>query len=247
MLTPAVIAGAMRVAVVCDLRAADLAAGGQGAPMTPISDWVFFRRHGARTAVVNLGGFCNITILGGGGPETVTGLDVCPCNQLLDAIARKLFFAAFDEDGRRAAAGGVHEESLVDLEGVLAAQRSGRRSLGTGDEALEWLSRWRAHVKSEDLAATACEAIGHAIAAALGDVAGVVLAGGGTRNAALVGAIRGNATAPVSILEGGLAEYREAAAMAVLGALSQDRVAIMLPRVTGVAEPAPVAGVWVYP
>jgi 1,6-anhydro-N-acetylmuramate kinase len=247
MLTPSVIAHALGAPVVCDLRAADLAAGGQGAPMTPIADWVFFRGDGSRTAIVNLGGFCNITLLGGGGIESIAGSDVCPCNQLLDAIARKLFFVPYDESGGRAAAGQVHEESLGDLEGILAAQRSGRRSLGTGDEALEWLSRWRAHVRAEDLGATACEGIGHAIAVAVGDASRVLLAGGGAKNAALVSAIRGNATAPVAVLEGGLAEYREAAAMSVLGALSRDRVAVTLPRVTGVAEPAPVAGVWVFP
>lgn len=278
MLTPAPIARELRTPVVFDLRAADLASGGQGAPITPIADWVFFRHHERPAAVVNLGGFCNVTLLDRG-PEPaeidhqtmqalataegrvlkpgeilpakilfpVSGRDVCPCNHLLDTIARKLFQVPFDEDGRRAAAGSVNDDALEDLEGVLTSLASRRRSLGTGDELSEWVSRWRSHVSGQDLAATACEAVGHAISLAIGDARSVRLAGGGARNGALVAAIASNCAVPVSPLAGGMAEYREAAAMAVLGALCQDRVPITLPQVTGVKEPAPVAGVWVFP
>ena len=49
--------------VVFDLRAADLAAGGQGAPITPLADFVFFRDESRGVAVVNLGGFCNVTVI----------------------------------------------------------------------------------------------------------------------------------------------------------------------------------------
>ncbi len=249
MLTPAVIAREMGVPVVFDLRAADLAAGGQGAPITPIADWVFFGLLPGATAIVNLGGFCNVTVLPGAGipPSEIRGFDVCPCNHLLDTIARKLFFVPYDEDGKRAAAGRWQEDSLVDLEGVLASLAGGKRSLGTGDEALEWVSRWRAHVEPSDLAATACEAIGHSVAGRVKPAERVFLAGGGTKNAALVSAIRANTAARVSVPPSGVADCREAAAMGVLGALCQDRVPITLPRVTGVREPAPVAGVWCYP
>ncbi len=279
MLTPAVIAREVGAPVVFDLRAADLAAGGQGAPITPIADWVFFRNLGVRPlAIVNLGGFCNITLILRGPSDAesdrdtveaqatvegrvlrqprdeaplrlwpIGGVDVCPCNHLLDAIARKLFHQPFDDGGRRAATGTVHDEALIDLEGVFASQSRIGRSLGTGDEAVEWLSRWRSHAKAEDLAATACEVIGATIASRLGDDAMMLLAGGGTRNAALVRAIQSNSTAALLPMPAGLAEYREAAAMGVLGALCQDRIPVTLPQVTGVREPAPLAGAWVFP
>src|SRR4051812_48379747 len=61
LMQPAPIAAAIGCPVVFDLRQADLVRGGQGAPITPIADWLMFRRAGDPMSVVNLGGFCNYT------------------------------------------------------------------------------------------------------------------------------------------------------------------------------------------
>ncbi|HBS28150.1 MAG TPA: hypothetical protein DEB06_01575 [Phycisphaerales bacterium] len=233
---------------VFDLRRADLSCGGQGAPITPIADWVLFRDDRSARAVVNLGGFCNITRLGaGGGPETVRGSDVCACNQVLDAIARSGLGAPFDEGGRAASSGSPHEGASSELGAVLGAQRAGRRSLGTGDEAGRWVERWGGSLRAADLAASACAAIGREIGGAIGACDEALLGGGGVRNRALVGAIA-SAAPGVRVRTtdelGVPAPFRESVAMAVLGALCADGVAITLPAVTGVAEPAPIAGVW---
>lgn len=251
MLTPAVIAHALGVPVVSDLRAADLALGGQGAPITPIADWVLFRAIPGAKAVVNLGGFCNATLLPAGEGAAVggiRGMDLCACNQLLDAISRKLMGCPFDAGGARAAAGHAHAEALEDLEGVLEAQAGSRRSLGTGDELGEWISRFRARVGADDLAATACEAIAQTIASRLNASERILLAGGGVRNAGLVRAIGSCSSAVVEPTDrhGVPAEFREAVEFAVLGALCQDRHPITLSAVTGVARP-PVSGTWVMP
>jgi anhydro-N-acetylmuramic acid kinase len=76
LLNPFPIARAASAPVVYDLRQADLAAGGQGAPITPIADFVLFRHAQESRAVVNLGGFCNVTLLPrrtrrGAGPRCV--------------------------------------------------------------------------------------------------------------------------------------------------------------------------------
>ncbi|MGH7290698.1 MAG: anhydro-N-acetylmuramic acid kinase, partial [Myxococcota bacterium] len=63
ILNPAPIAARFDCPVISDLRQADLAAGGQGAPITPLADWVLFRHEKHRRAIVNLGGFCNVTVL----------------------------------------------------------------------------------------------------------------------------------------------------------------------------------------
>jgi anhydro-N-acetylmuramic acid kinase len=250
LLTPAPIAAALRCPVVFDLRAADLAAGGQGAPITPLADWVLFRQL-APAAVVNLGGFCNITLLHEGAtPEETEGRDLCPCNHLLDGLARRLFGAPYDEGGRHALGGRIHTAALDGLLRLLAQRAAGRRSLGTGDESTQWIERWRSETGPADLAATACEAIARTIAAAVPGRPRVLLAGGGVRNLALVRAIETACAAfrvePISA-HGVPAEYREAVEMAVLGALCEDRLPITLPRITGVPAPAPLAGAWVYP
>jgi 1,6-anhydro-N-acetylmuramate kinase len=264
---PAPIAHEFGTPVVFDLRAMDLAAGGQGAPITPIADWILFASGIGTTCIANLGGFCNITVLRGkacvnrtltppapgarsADPAEIaeiTARDVCACNQLLDDVARKVLRTPFDKDGAAALRGTPHEEALKDLRGILAAQGSGKRSLGTGDESGDWVSRWRSHINPEDLAATACEGIAIAIADAARGSDFLWLAGGGVRNAALVKAIRASAAGVGTTDDRGVpAAYREAICFAVLGALCQDRVPITLPKVTGVAK-APISGAWVLP
>lgn len=266
LIAPWPIAHALRAPVVFDLRAADLAAGGQGAPITPLADWVLFR-PAAPAAVVNLGGFCNVTFLPGDArcndPAALTSIaggDVCPCNHLLDAVARNALNAPFDVGGGHALTGRVHAEALTDLHHTLRAivprhpdlpGQPPARSLGSGDEAdtLAWIQRWKLRLTGPDLAATACAGVGDVIAATVRSRGNVFLAGGGTRNAALVHRIATAADSPVALTDtlGVPAAYREAVAMAILGALCQDRVPLTLPQITGVPSPAPVAGTWILP
>lgn len=254
LMQPAALARAFGAPVVYDLRQADLAAGGQGAPITPLADAVLFRDVPGAWCVANLGGYCNVTRRertepGTVDPARISAADVCACNHLLDMIARTLLHASYDAEGAAALRGQVHHDALVDLEGVLNAQRSANRSLGTGDELREWVSRFRAHASPEDLCATACEALAGMIVLAAADCERLILAGGGVRNRGLVRAIESASSAPVSTSDGAgvPATYREAACFAVLGALCQDRVPITLPQVTGCTAPAPIAGCWVYP
>lgn len=257
LVNAAPIAALVRVPVVFDLRQADLAAGGQGAPITPLADWIMLRAHehdATGRAIVNLGGFCNVTILpSGSGPEGVSGMDVCPCNHLLDGVARRTLGLSFDQDGRAALAGRAHVLAIADLLDRLEAARSAGRSLGTGDEGSAWLDRWAGQVPGADLARSACAAIARTIVGALPRGTQAVLAGGGTHNAALVeeltsAAARAGSPAPVTSDALGVpAPFREAMAMAVLGALCQDRVPITLAQVTGAAAPAPISGAWLLP
>lgn len=252
LFNPAPLAYALGVPVVHDLRAADLAAGGQGAPITPLADHVLFRAREPR-AVVNLGGFCNITLLPGGDDATrVRGSDVCACNQVLDRVAREALGAEYDKDGGHAMRGTAERKALAPLADALALQSKSGRSLGTGDELGGWIERWRERLAPEDLARTACAAIAQVITRTagkgLGGVGTLVLAGGGARNRALVAELTARAGMKVVLSDklgvpGGM---REAIGMAVLGALCQDRVAITVPAVTGV-DRAPVSGVWTLP
>lgn len=249
LLNGAVLAAEVGCKVVFDLRAADLAAGGQGAPITPMADWVLFRAVAERTVVVNLGGFVNFTRLRrDAGPEEVEGGDVCACNHVLDAVARRTLGTPFDESGAAASAGSVDDVAMDDLLGVMRAQRAARRSLGTGDEVVSWIGRqWRGGVgvAGSDLAATACAAIGQMIAEVTAGADVILLAGGGTKNKTLAVAVASRATARVetTAAHGVGVDVREAASFAVLGALSEDRVPITLRKVTG-GNAGVVSGVW---
>jgi len=231
--------------VVHDLRQADLAANGQGAPITPLADWVLFRDDAHRRAIVNLGGFCNVTLLAAGSKDStiddVRGFDICSCNQVLDAVARELLDAPFDAGGDAALHGKADPDATDALRSILAGQRRTVRSLGTGDEGGGWISTHRERVAPRDMAASAVAAVATTIAAEISrhGTDEVLLAGGGTRNMALIGAIEdalGRAGAPAGVRTtescGIPPTIREAVAMAVLGSLTEDRVPITLSQVT---------------
>lgn len=266
LLTPALIASALRATVVCDLRAADLAAGGQGAPITPLADYVLFGRSEHHTAVINLGGYCNFTLLPAATPATaahtqrvsaIRAGDICACNQLLDEIARRTLGMPFDADGKAAAAGNIDAAAHAEILAALRAQAASRRSLGTGDELLACVARYVGKLPGPDLARSACAALADTIIETVDRVAAeaglngtlrYLLAGGGTRNRTLLATLRRRAGGPLDLTDahGVPATYREAAAIAVLGVLCQDGLPITLPQVTGAAAPVPVSGTWIY-
>lgn len=255
LIEPSIIAEAVGAPVVCGLRGGDLARGGQGAPITPIADWVLLRAAEESRAVVNLGGFSNATILPADAPAHDTqGFDVCACNQLLDTLARLAIDEPYDHDGRVALTGTVDPVIHAKLADRLSAQAGARRSLGSRDEPGSagdgWADLLHDCVRSADAAdvlRSAAKAIATVVAQS--EVVGtdrVLLAGGGVMNAALQCELRDALPAPVVTTDhaGVPARYREAIAMATLGALCADGVPITLPNVTGCGQPAPVAGVW---
>lgn len=252
LVNPWPLAQALGCPVVSDLRGADLALGGQGAPITPLADWVLLR-HPEPTAVVNLGGFCNITWLPGEaeGPEGIRGADICPCNHLLDAAARAALGEPFDRDGACAREGKPDPTATDDLRALLARAEAAGRSLGTGDESVAWVTSQAARLPPATLLATVAHAIGsHIGRAATARARRVVLAGGGARNRAVVDAIeRIAAPAPARpSTELGLPiEARECAEMAVLGLLAWDGVPITLPAVTRRSPGSARDGLWCLP
>lgn len=254
IIQPAPVAVRLNCPVVFDLRAMDVAQGGQGAPLTPIADWILYRSDDRTRAIINLGGFANATVLPGGlGPDAVRGFDICACNQLLDAIARTRLGAPFDKDGAAAAAGAIHGEMFDALTRLLDQQARAGRSLGSGDE-LDACVEFATHVSPPDLARTACEAVGGVIGRVIQRAPTprpqeIYLAGGGAFNPVLSAALARAAGTPCLPLDalGVPVQAREAMCFAVLGALCQDRVPITLPAVTGVPSPAPVSGAWCFP
>ncbi len=110
----AALAAQLGIPVVYDFRAADVAAGGQGAPLAPIYHRALVHRLGraAPVAVLNIGGVANVTYIDG---EELIACDTGPGNALLDDFLRLRTDRPLDIDGRKAAAGAVDEATIERL------------------------------------------------------------------------------------------------------------------------------------
>jgi len=234
----------MTIAFDCDIltdpRQQDLQLGGQGAPITPLADWIMFRDSNASTAIVNLGGFCNVTILPAASiPPDIRGFDVCCCNLLLNAIALHAYDIEFDAGGEHALRGKPDVAITQTLLDMLTEQRDSKHSLGTDDDIGALVIEIGNSMKPEDLLASAAIAIGECITQSVDGIERVFLAGGGVHNKVLLNAIRHDGTTESL---GVPAQAREGMAMAILGALAQDGISITLPQITGRSESMDVVG-----
>jgi anhydro-N-acetylmuramic acid kinase len=134
----AVIAERMRCPVVSDFRPADLAAGGEGAPLVPMLDYCMFRSAKGNRVLLNLGGIANLTAIPtGGGLEDVIAFDTGPGNMVVDHCMERFFGRAYDKNGAVARRGrvlrGVVERLMREGYFAAAAPKScGREEFGAG-------------------------------------------------------------------------------------------------------------------
>lgn len=101
------------IPTVCDFRSADVAAGGQGAPLVPAFHAAAFGQPGRDTALLNVGGIANLSLLGADG--SVGGFDTGPGNVLMDLWCKRHFGQAYDTGGSLAASGQVLTALLATL------------------------------------------------------------------------------------------------------------------------------------
>jgi anhydro-N-acetylmuramic acid kinase len=126
---PAIIASGTGIDTVADFRVADMALGGQGAPLAPaFHDWLF-RHESDDRVVLNIGGIANITVLPTGG-KNATGFDTGPGNTLLDAWTRKHKDEPYDDAGHWAASGNVNDALLSHWLSDTYFSREGPKSTG---------------------------------------------------------------------------------------------------------------------
>lgn len=148
---PAVIAERTGVTTIADFRSRDLAAGGEGAPLTPIVHQVLFAHPDRGRVVLNLGGIANVTVLpAGADASSVTGFDTGPGNVLLDEFVRATDLSAlgYDEDGRLAAAGQVRPDLLRDLLTHPFIRRAPPKSTGREDFGPSFVERFRTQLRA---------------------------------------------------------------------------------------------------
>lgn len=113
---PSLIAKRTGIITIADFRTADMALGGQGAPLVPLMDFLLLRSPQKTRGVLNLGGIANLTLLKKDGKlEEVVAFDTGPANMVSDGLMQKLFGREFDEDGKTASRGRVSSELLKHL------------------------------------------------------------------------------------------------------------------------------------
>jgi anhydro-N-acetylmuramic acid kinase len=257
----ALIAAELGVPVVSNFRPADMVAGGQGAPLVPLLDYVLFADAQRNRVLQNIGGIANLTAIpAGAGPEAVIAFDTGPGNMVMDALALELFGKPFDRNGSLAARGGV-------LGPVLRAElrnkyftRKPAKAAGREEFGREYAARFLAACrkvsrKPEDALATAAALTAESITLSYerfvlpfmkdGRV-DYIVSGGGARNATLM-AMLAQRLEPLgcevaAIEDFGLpAEAKEAAAFALMAWQTWHRLPGNVPAATG-AERAVVLG-----
>ena len=115
---PAVIAERTGITVVSDFRARDIAAGGRGAPLVPMLDFLLYSLPGRPRVLLNLGGIANVAFLPASGHAAeVLGFDTGPANMPMDLLVRRLTggAATYDPGGTRAGQGRVDDALLERL------------------------------------------------------------------------------------------------------------------------------------
>jgi anhydro-N-acetylmuramic acid kinase len=191
---PSVIAERCGIDVAADFRRADVAAGGQGAPLLPALHAMLLARPGHARVVLNLGGIANITVLGADGG--VLGLDTGPANGLLDAWCLRHRGEPFDRDGAFAAAGRVDAALLDALLADPYFALPPPKSTGREHFHLAWLERQprAAALAPADVQATLLELTARSVAEAIARHAAaaedVLVCGGGVHNPLLLARLR---------------------------------------------------------
>jgi anhydro-N-acetylmuramic acid kinase len=233
--------------VVCDFRSADVAAGGEGAPLVPLYHAALSEPLDKPLMILNWGGVGNVTYLGADGE--IVAFDTGPANALIDDFVRRRLGLSHDENGALAAQGRA-DETLV---------RAWMRDPYFARPAPKSLDRNHFHALAADVerlgdadgAATLAAFTVEATAAALAQVAETprrwLVCGGGRKNHALMARLAqklGVAVEPIEAI-GQDGDFVEAACFAHLALRSRRGLPLSLPSTTGV--PAPMTGGAFFP
>jgi anhydro-N-acetylmuramic acid kinase len=225
--------------VASDFRTADMAAGGQGAPLAPIYHAALARDLPKPLAVLNIGGVANVTWIGGDG--TLIAFDTGPGNGPLDDWITRRTGGAFDRDGALAGAGRVAQPVLDRLLAHPYFSKPPPKSLDRLDFASALAASGLEDLSPPDGAATLVAfTVGAVVAAPLPDMPRRwVVTGGGRRNPAIMEALRSRLGVPVDAVEavGWDGDVLEAQCFGFLAARTRAGLPISFPGTTGAPRP----------
>jgi anhydro-N-acetylmuramic acid kinase len=260
------IATRVGVPVVSDFRPADMAAGGQGAPLVPYLDYLLYRDPSVGRIALNIGGIANLTALPPGALlAEVLAFDTGPGNMIIDALSEQLFGQRCDRDGKIAARGRVLNDVVAGSLHEGFFRRRPPKTAGREEFGREFVKNFyaaciashpskgaksRASTASQDVIATATALTTRSITAAIeryvlrdGDFSELIVSGGGVKNptlmAWLANEMRSLRLRLRSSDEFGIpSEAKEAVAFAVLAFETWNRRASNVPSATGAKRPA---------
>ena len=244
------------VPVIGDFRLADMACGGQGAPLVPYFDYVIFTHDTETRGCLNLGGVANLTILPPNAQtDELMGFDTGPGNMMIDALCRQYMNLPFDEGGRIAMSGTVNEFLLAEL--LQDSYLLDTPPKSTGREYLNhtFLQRFldcSRQMSSEDLIATATALTAASIWQAYVEFVQpsysldrLIVSGGGVHNQTLLGFLKDYFSRSDTVVHiestnsyGIDIDSKEALCFAVLAHETANGIPTSIPSVTGADRPA---------
>jgi anhydro-N-acetylmuramic acid kinase len=252
------IAAESGVPVVSNFRPADMFAGGQGAPLVPLLDYVLFADAERGRVLQNIGGIANLTAIPPKAlPHAVLAFDTGPGNMVIDWLAQKLFNKSFDRNGVLAARGDVLEPVLSEVLRHPFFRQKPPKSAGREQFGREYAAKFlaacrRKSKRPEDALATATALTAESIARSYAEFVlpklknrdvDFIVSGGGARNEKLVSMLAERlvplgCTMHISEDFGMPAAAKEAAAFALLAWQTWHRLPGNVPSATGAKRPA---------
>jgi anhydro-N-acetylmuramic acid kinase len=247
---PAVIAERTGAVAVADFRTADMATGGQGAPLVPLVDYLLLRDRKQGTVALNIGGIANITVIPAGAKERhVYGFDTGPGNMIMDGLVRAFTRGRrhYDSEGRMATRGKVLRNLLAQVLRFPFFRKPPPKSAGREQFGEEFIRRFfLCHLpgaRPEDLLRTANELTARTVADALrrfvhtqAGIERLVASGGGAHNRLLmrrIGELLPGIKVTSSDAYGLPVDAKEAIAFAILADRTLHGLPGNLPAVTG--------------
>jgi len=223
----AILATKTGIATICDFRTADVALGGQGAPLVPIGDILLFHQY---DGCLNLGGIANISRHD---HNIYTAHDISLCNILLNFLAQQCGFR-YDKEGVLAQTGTLNSKLLETLNAPSYFSLNCAKSIGFEFFATYYKPLLQNfEIPIEDKLRTICEHIALQVAQNLTGLQTVLVTGGGTKNRFLIDLIQEKTETKMIIPDEQLIDFKEAIIFAFLGYLRIHEEHNCLQSVTG--------------
>ena len=240
------------IPTVADFRRKDIALQGQGAPLAPLFHQVFFASPTEERAIVNIGGFANISLLQ---QDRVWGFDTGPGNVFIDALARKHLHMPFDENGQCARSGLVHEATLKTLLAHPFFQTLPPKSTGRDMFNDEWFAKATSTLEGQPkevwlatLTELTAKSIADAILNAAPSIEAVYVCGGGASNDYLMERLQTHLpkqTVDKTLALGVASEHTEACLMAWLAKQRVMEIPVDLRSITGSSQATVLGGLYI--